>query len=156
MTRHAPYLQHRPAEHRPPDNPPTAGRDDGSIAVELALAVPLLAVLLLVLIGAFHLGRGVLDVNTAAAAAARAASLARTAPTARTAAQDAAGADLAGRCARLQVSVNTSAFHRGGSVTVSVACAVTLRSAAGIALPATLTLRASSTSPLDLYRETSP
>lgn len=140
----------------PPAAAPAAPRDGGSIAVELALALPLMAGLLLVLVGAFHLGRGVLDVNTAAAAAARAASLARTAPAARTAAQDTATAQMAGRCAHLAVAVDTSAFHRGGQVTVVLACAVTLRSTTGIPLPGTLTLRAASTNPLDFYRAGNP
>jgi Flp pilus assembly protein TadG len=158
MTRHPGHDRRRPpARHRShgPYAPCTA-HDGGSIAVEMALAVPLLVVLLLVLIGAFHLGRGILDVNTAAAAGARAASLARTTSTARTAAADAATADLAGRCAHLGVDVDTSAFHRGGSVTVTVACAVSLRSMTGFALPAMATLQGSSTSPLDLYRGTGP
>lgn len=158
MTRHPRHRGRWPARGHRLAGPGGRGAacDGGSIAVETAIAVPLLVVLLFVLVGAFHLGRGVLDVNTAAAAAARAASLARTASTARTAADDAASADLAGRCAQLRVDVDTSAFHRGGSVTVTVACAVTLRSTIGIALPATATLEGASTSPLDLYRGTGP
>src|SRR5437764_2959654 len=126
--------------------------DHGSIAVEIALAVPLMVLLLFLLTAAVHLGRAAIDVNSAAAAAARAASLARTGPAATTAARNAATADLAGQCASLSVSVDTSAFHRGGAVTVAVACTVTTHGLTGISIPGPVTTRAASTSPIDLYR----
>ncbi len=126
--------------------------DRGSVTVEIALAVPLMVLLLFLLTAAVHLGRAAIDVNSAAAAAARAASLARTAPAATTAARNAATADLAGQCASLSVTVDTSAFHRGGTVTVAVACTVTTHGLTGIDIPGAVTTRASSTSPIDLYR----
>jgi Flp pilus assembly protein TadG len=128
------------------------GSERGSVAVEIALAVPLMVLLLFLLTAAVHLGRAAIDVNSAAAAAARAASLARTGPAATTAARNAATADLAGQCASLSVSVDTSAFHRGGTVTVAVACTVTTHGLTGIDIPGAVTTRASSTSPIDLYR----
>jgi Flp pilus assembly protein TadG len=111
--------------------------------------------LLFLVVGAFHLARANLDVNSAAAAASRAASLTRTAPAALTAARDSATADLAGQCAAVDVSVDTSHFQRGGAVRVHVACTVTTHGLTGIGLPGTMTVQADSTSPLDLYRATS-
>src|SRR6266545_2134190 len=150
-----------PRRRRPPGigprcrvPPKTARRDTGSVTVELALAVLLLTPLVFLIIGAFHLGRAVIDVNSAAAAASRAASLSRTASTATTAADNAATANLAGRCARLHVTVDTSNFHRGGTVTVTVACTVTTGDLIGG--PGSLTPIASSTSPLDVYSNITP
>ncbi len=134
---------------RPPRRP---GGDGGSVSVEIALSVPLIVLLLFLLTAAVHLGRAAIDVNSAAAAAARAASLARTAPTATTAARNAATANLAGQCASLSVTVDTSAFHRGGAVTVTVACTVTTHGLTGISIPGSVTTRAASTSPIDRYR----
>ncbi len=114
-----------------------------------------MVLLLFLLTAAVHLGRAAIDVNSAAAAAARAASLARTAPAATTAARNAATADLAGQCASLSVTVDTSAFHRGGAVTVTVACTVTTHGLTGISIPGSVTTRAASTSPIDLYRTVS-
>ena len=138
--------------HRPPHRP---HGDRGSVTVEIALSVTLLVLLLFLLTAAVHLGRAAFDVNSAAAAAARAASLARTATAATTAARNAASADLAGQCASVSVTVDTSAFHRGGAVTVSVACTVTTHGLTGINIPGSVTTRAASTSPIDLYRSVS-
>jgi hypothetical protein len=143
-TRQSPHLTRRPGR-RP-------GGDRGSVSVEIALSVPLMVLLLFILAAAVHLGRAAIDVNSAAAAAARAASLARTAPAATTAARNAATADLAGQCASLSVTVDTSAFHRGGAVTVAVACTVTTHGLTGISIPGSVTTRAVSTSPIDVYR----
>ena len=143
--------QTAPPAHRPRCR---SDGDRGSVTVEIALAVPLMVLLLFLLTAAVHLGRAAIDVNSAAAAAARAASLARTAPTATTAARNAATANLAGQCASLSVTVDTSAFHRGGAVTVTVACTVTTHGLTGINIPGSVTTRAASTSPIDLYRST--
>jgi hypothetical protein len=50
------------------------------------------------------------------------------------------------------VTVDTSQFHRGGAVTVHLACTVTTHGLLGVGLPGSMTVSASSTSPLDLYR----
>jgi Flp pilus assembly protein TadG len=126
--------------------------DRGSVSVEIALSVPLMVLLLFLLTAAVHLGRAAIDINSAAAAAARAASLSRTAAGATTAARNAATANLAGQCASLAVTVDTSAFRRGGAVTVTVACTVTTHGLTGISIPGSVTTRAASTSPIDLYR----
>jgi Flp pilus assembly protein TadG len=114
--------------------------------------MPLAVLLLFLLVGAFHLGRATVDVNAAAAAASRAASITRTIPAASSAARDSATANLSGRCANVAVTVDTSEFHRGGNVTVHLACTVTTQGLIGVGLPGAMTITASSTSPLDLYR----
>ncbi len=129
--------------------------DHGSVSVEIALSVPLIVLLLFLLTAAVHLGRAAIDVNSAAAAAARAASLSRSAPAATMAARNAATANLAGQCASVSVTVDTSAFHRGGAVTVTVACTVTTHGLTGISIPGSVTTRAASTSPIDVYRTVS-
>lgn len=133
-------------------------RDDrGSVAVEVAgFVLPVMLLAVLAVAAAFHLSISRLDVQSAAAAGARAAALQRSATAAVTAAWDAAAADLAGRavtCATLDVAVDTSRFTRGGSVTVTVTCQVdlsTLTRTTGI--PGRYTARASSTAPVDTYR----
>ncbi|MBG0569001.1 TadE family protein [Actinoplanes aureus] len=133
---------------------PASGRDDdrGSIAVELALGVPMAVLLIFLLVGAFNVGRATIDVNSAAGAASRSASLARTAPAAAAAAHGSATANLSDRCARMSVTVDTSQFRRGGTVTVEVRCTVTTHGLLGIGLPGSLTMTAASSSPLDRYR----
>ncbi|WP_432833050.1 TadE/TadG family type IV pilus assembly protein [Dactylosporangium sp. CA-092794] len=128
-------------------------RDDrGSVAVELAIGMPLAVLFVFLIVGAYHLGQANIDVNAAAAAASRAASLTRSAGAADAAARDSATANLAGQCATVTVSVDTSEFHRGGAVTVHVGCTVTTEGLLGVGLPGSMTVSASSTSPLDLYR----
>ncbi len=150
MTVHNRQPPHR--TRRPPRRP---RGDRSAVSVEIALAVPLIVLLLFLMATAVHLGRAVIDVNSAAAAASRAASLARTAPAATTAARNAAAADLAGQCAIVSVTVDTSGFHRGGTVTVTVACTVTTHGLTGINIPGSVTTKAASTSPIDLYRTVS-
>ncbi len=142
-----------------------AGRDDattllaqygGDFIVDPTVTVTRTATVTTVTIPtAVHLGRAAIDVNAAAAAAARAASLSRSAPAATSAARTAATANLAGQCAAVSVTVDTSAFHRGGAVTVTVACTVTTHGLTGISIPGSVTTQASSTSPIDVYRSIS-
>jgi Flp pilus assembly protein TadG len=138
---------------------PAAGRrkrtgsdDRGSVAVELAIGVPMAVLFIFLIVGAFNVGRANLDANSAAGAASRAASLARTPGAAASAARSSATANLADKCARLSVAVDTSGFRRGGTVTVEVSCTVPTRGLLGVGLPGSLTVTASSSSPIDLYR----
>ena len=136
--------------------PAGARRDDtGSVAVEIALGVPIGVLVIFLVVAAFHLGRATIDVNSAAAAAARAGSLARSPAAAASAARTAATASLAGQCATVSVSVDTSNFRRGGTVTVAVACTVTSEGLTGIGIPGSVTAKAASTSPVDVYRSKS-
>lgn len=89
--------------------------------------------------------------RTAAEAAAQAPSAAQAAQAARTAASDTlagAGTSCAGGPA---VTVDLGAFHPGGKAAVTVVCRAGLPSAALIGSPATLTVRASATQPVDPY-----
>lgn len=126
--------------------------DQGSVAVELAIAIPMLVLVVLIVAATFVMGRATVDVNSAAAAGARAASLARNGNAATSAATSAARANLAGRCARLSIDVATGGFRRGGQVRVTVSCTVTTRGLTGIGLPGSSTFKASATSPIDVYR----
>jgi len=129
--------------------------DTGSVAVEIALGVPISVLVLFLVIAAFHLSRATVDVNSAAAAGARAGSLSRSPAAAAAAARTAATTTLAGQCAAVSVEVDTSNFRRGGTVTVAVACTVTTRGLTGIGIPGSVTTRAASTSPVDVYRSVS-
>jgi Flp pilus assembly protein TadG len=131
-------------------------RDDrGTVAVELAIGVPMIVLVVLVAAASFVMARANLDVNAAASAGARAGSLARSANAAVSDADDAARANLAGRCASLSIDVDTGGFRRGGQVRVTVSCSVTTRGLTGIGLPGTTTFKASATSPIDVYRHVS-
>jgi Flp pilus assembly protein TadG len=109
---------------------PADGRlrgERGSVALELALAVPIIVFALVLASLAWRLTTADGDVRRAAGEAARAGSLALTSAGAAQAARQSAEATLAGRgvtCRQLAVDVDTSDFRAGGTVTVSVACTV--------------------------------
>jgi len=126
--------------------------DRGTVAVELAIGVPMLVLVVLIAAASFVMARANLDVNAAASAAARAASLARSADAARSDATEAAEANLDGACASLAIDVDTGGFRRGGTVRVTVSCTVTARGLTGIGLPGSTTFTATATSPIDVYR----
>ena len=134
-----------------------ADGDDGSASTELVLVTPLLVVLLLFVVLAGRLAHADLQVTDAAHQAARAASLSRSAADARTAALHTAQASLADQgltCTALTVDTDTSRFRPGGSVTVSLTCAVSLADLAGLGVPGTTAMNARHTSPLDRFRGT--
>jgi len=129
----------------------------GSVSVEMTvLVVPLMVVLALFVALCARGASAAIDVHAAASAAARAASLARSPGSAQTAAAASATTTLAGRrltCTDLQVSVDTSQFHRGGSVAVTIACAVALNDLGLPGVGGARTVTATASSPLDFYRE---
>ena len=55
-------------------------------------------------------------------------------------------------CAHLDVKVDTTEFHPGGSVAVTVACTVDLKDVTGLRIPSNKTLTARAVAPLDRYR----
>jgi len=131
------------------------------VAAEVAIAVPVL-VALLVFAGVL-VYRGVdarLRLDDVAHEAARAASAARSPASATTAAQQTVTASLATAgvgCGQPAVSVDTSDFFPGGTVTVTVSCRLDLSDAAALlAVGNSRTLTATATSPLDVYRAVSP
>jgi Flp pilus assembly protein TadG len=132
-------------------------RDERGLAtVELVLMTPVLFLVLsfLVVAGRLTTVRG--DVAAAARDAARAASRAATFEQATQEATDTAEASLGGRdvtCRDLAVELeNPSAFHAGGTVTVRVACDVSLADVAIPGLPGAHTIEHRSIEVIDVYR----
>lgn len=130
-------------------------REAGSVATELVLLTPLLLLMLLFVVA---LGRTVsarLEVDGAAAQAARAASIARDPATATAMAQQAATTALGSdgvTCAGLTVTTDTADFVPGGQVQVTVTCHVDLADLVGLRLPASQAISSTATSVVDVYR----
>ena len=127
----------------------------GAVATELVLLTPLLILMLLFVVALGRLAGARINVDGAAAQAARAASIATTPGGATAAAQQAATAALGSdhvTCATLQVATDTARFAPGGSVTVTVTCAVALGDLTGLALPATESVSSTAASVIDTYR----
>ena len=129
--------------------------EEGSVATELVLLTPLLILMLLFVVA---LGRTVsarMEVDGAAAQAARAASIARDPATATAMAQQAATTALGSdhvTCADLTVTTDTADFAPGGQVAVTVSCTVDLADLVGLRLPASQSISSTSTAVIDLYR----
>ena len=134
-------------------------RDErGAVATELVLLTPLLIVLLLFVVALGRLAGARINVDGAAAQAARAASIATTPAEASAAAQQTATAALGSdhvTCATLQVTTNTARFAPGGSVSVTVSCSVALSDLTGLRLPASEDVTSSAISVIDTYRSVS-
>ena len=131
--------------------------EDGSVATELVLLTPLLILMLLFVVA---LGRTVsarMEVDGAAAQAARAASTARDPATATAMAEQATTTALGSdhvTCRDLTVTTDTADFTPGGQVAVTVTCTVDLANLVGLRLPASQSLSSTSTAVIDLYRAT--
>jgi Flp pilus assembly protein TadG len=134
----------------------TAQRSEaGSVATELVLLTPLLIVFLLFVVTLGRLSGARLDVDGAAAQAARAASIAEDPTMASTAAQQTAAAALGSdhvTCAQLTVTTNTTQFSPGGSVAVTVTCVIGLSDLSGLRLPESQSVTSTATSVIDTYR----
>ena len=127
----------------------------GAVATELVLLTPLLILILLFVVALGRLAGARINVDGAAAQAARAASIATTPGGATAAAQQAATAALGSdhvTCATLQIATHTARLAPGGSVTVTVTCAVALGDLSGLALPATEQVSSTAASVIDTYR----
>jgi len=136
-------------------------RDErGSAAVEAAVGVPAFVLFVgLIIFG----GRTVTThsaIESAAADAARTASIARTASAAKTDATTAAEASLANQdihCLNVTVSVDVSDFAKTvgqpGSVSATVECRLDLSDLSVPGIPGSRLIKATSTSPLDTFRE---
>ena len=130
----------------------------GAVATELVLLTPLLILMLLFVVALGRLAGARINVDGAAAQAARAASIATTPGGATVAAQQAATAALGSdhvTCATLQIATDTARFAPGGSVAVTVTCAVSLADLTGLALPATEQVSSTAASVIDTYRSIS-
>jgi Flp pilus assembly protein TadG len=119
------------------------------------LVTPLLIVLLVFVVALGRLAGARINVDGAAAQAARAASIASTPSEAAFAAHESATAALGSdhvTCAALHVSVDTAGFAPGGQVTVTVSCVVSLADLAGLRLPASTQITSTASSVVDTYR----
>lgn len=134
----------------------------GSVALEFAIVAPsvLLIAGLIIFAGRWSLAQQ--SVNAAAAAAARAASIERSADKAKSSATVMAIATLANQgvsCGSMHVKVETSGFKVDvglpASVSATVTCDLSLGDLTAPGFPGSMSLDASSTSPLDTYRERS-
>jgi Flp pilus assembly protein TadG len=108
-----------------------ADGDEGSVALETVLVVPLLLLLLAAVLGAGRVTLAHQRVDEAAAQAARAAAAAASPSAARSSAAATAPLSLLGTsldCRQMTVQVDTVDFRPGGSVSVQVACLADLGS----------------------------
>ncbi len=132
--------------------------DDGSVAAEVTIVAPFL-VMLLVFVGVV-IHRGVdarIRIDDAAHQPARAASIERTSAAASSAAQSIAASALSSAgvsCVSLSVSTSTGGLRPGGTVSVTVSCAVDFGDALILGVPGGKTLSATSVEPVDLWRST--
>ncbi|CRK55187.1 putative membrane protein [Alloactinosynnema sp. L-07] len=128
------------------------------MAAEITIAAPFL-IMLLVFVGVV-IHRGVdarIRIDDAAHQAARAASIERTPTAATAAAQSTAASALSSAgvtCASLSVSTSTGGLRPGGTVSVTVSCAVDFGDALILGVPGGKTLSATSVEPVDLWRST--
>jgi hypothetical protein len=140
---------------------PDCHRGAGSISLELAVLLPafLSLALLATLLGRQTIAQTAVDL--AAHDAARAASLARTLPAATTAARNAAITTLGASsttCTALAVTQVGTAdpfavpVGQASSITISVACTISLADLTVLGLPGQRVLTSVFTSPIDVYR----
>jgi Flp pilus assembly protein TadG len=131
------------------------GDEQGSVSVELVIVAPVFIVFLLFVVALGSLVSARINVDGAAAQAARAASLADDPSAAATSARQTATSALGAQhvtCAHLTVAVDTTDFQPGGSVAVTVTCSIDLSEITGISLPATEAVSDRSVAPIDRYR----
>lgn len=139
---------------------PRARQERGSVAIELAIIVPFVLLLILLVVAAGLVARATSTIDAAAFAAARAASISRTAGDARTQAQDVADTTMSSRgirCAPQSTSVDTAGFAApvgtSATVTVSLTCRVPLSHLTLLpGLPGSHTVTSTATSSIDSYR----
>lgn len=128
-------------------------RDDrGSVSVELAILAPLVGILLacVVLVGRVQISRA--DLEGAARSAARDLSIARDPYAALGDVQD--GLEVTLRVGSPSCrSLSFTPVIRETEVSVTIACTVDLQAAAVLPVPGTMTLSASATEIVDVYRE---
>jgi Flp pilus assembly protein TadG len=134
----------------------SAGQE-GSAALELAVATPAVLLVVLLIIAAGRMSTAHSQVQEAARDAARAASLQRDLPAATAAAQTIASQSFPAQqvhCTHL-ATTTTGSFNEpgiGGSVHVTVSCTVPLSDLSPLPMPGSRTITADSTSVLDTYR----
>lgn len=140
------------------DRPRSVG-ERGSAVVEVVLLAPVLGMLLALLVIGGRLAMAEMAVQASASEAARTASIARTHAEADSTAYAAAVSGLQAQkvnCLDVTVALDTSGFGAPVGTPASVAATVTCRvNLAGLlpAVPGSIVLSSTSSSPLDTYRE---
>jgi Flp pilus assembly protein TadG len=132
--------------------------DQGLATLELVIMTPFLVTFVLLIVGFGRVTHGRQLVEQAAAAAARAATLVHTPGQAQSEAQREAADTLSQAgisCQSIHTDVDTSAFHPGGQVQVSISCLTSLADLTVVGFPGTKTLTATSTAPLENFRQIS-
>ena len=143
-----------------PDRVATSGNAErGAAALEFALIVPALGLLLSMMIGSARIWQAHTVVEQIAGTAARAASMARTPSEARAAADDIARSQAATRglsCSSLQADLNLAGFQvpvgQPARVSARIACTVPLSDLIVPGWPGSWTVTAEADSVLDRYR----
>jgi Flp pilus assembly protein TadG len=139
---------------------PRARDERGSAAIEAVIGVPAFLLFVGLIIFGGRTATTHQSVETAAADAARSASLERTTASARTQAISAATTSLTNQgihCLDIDVTVDASQFSRAvgeaATVTVTVQCRLDLSDLSIPGVPGSRLIRATSTSPIDTWRE---
>jgi Flp pilus assembly protein TadG len=131
-------------------------RQGGFTTLELVIMTPVFLLLVLLVVGFGRVTHARQLVEQAASAAARAATLQSSPAAATAAAQQEAHDTLSGAgvsCQSFSADVDTSDFRPGGQVTVRVRCTASLAGLVAAGFPGSKTLTASSSSPLEEYRQ---
>jgi Flp pilus assembly protein TadG len=127
----------------------------GSATTELVLITPVLTIMLLFVVALGRIASSRAEVDAAARDVAREAANARSIAEAVASSDTAALGDLGEggvTCRSLAVALDTNDFRAGGTVTATVSCTVALQDLVGLGLPASRTITARFTAPIDLYR----
>ena len=139
---------------------PRARDERGSAAIEAVIGVPAFLLFVGLIIFGGRTATTHQSVETAAADAARSASLERTSASARTQAISAATTSLSNQgihCLDIDVTVDASQFSRAvgeaATVSVTVQCRLDLSDLSIPGVPGSRLIRATSTSPIDTWRE---
>ena len=139
---------------------PWARDERGSAAIEAVIGVPAFLLFVGLIIFGGRTATTHQSVETAAADAARSASLERTSTSAKTQAISAATTSLSNQgihCLDIDVTVDASQFSRAvgeaATVSVTVQCRLDLSDLSIPGVPGSRLIRATSTSPIDTWRE---
>jgi Flp pilus assembly protein TadG len=134
----------------------SARTDRGSLTVELVVITPVLFLLATMMVAFGRVAASRQAVVESARAGAETAALqpSATAATSIAATQAAVGVSLGGHsCAHLSVTTDVSHFYPGGDVVVTVTCQVALSDVSIPGMPGHTSVSASSTAPIDPFRE---
>jgi Flp pilus assembly protein TadG len=129
--------------------------DLGSLTVELVVITPILLVMALMMLAFGRVSASRQEVVEASRAGAQAAAVMSNANSAQWGAAVDAAVGISNRghtCTNPQIVTDTSHFHPGGYVTVTVTCHVELSDVAVPGMPGSTAVQASATAPIDPYR----